>query len=206
MSRPKYLGVESPRETAIRLGQKTYQAMIACVVCGGVERTVAGYHCTVCKKIKDAARYTDSTKLQKHKIYQKQWRISNADSEAVRRKKWSIDNPEKELANKRANENKRRVRKLKVVSDQINDSKIKELFAEQWGTCYWCFAPLTDYHLDHITPISRGGTDLISNLCLACVKCNLQKHNKLPIEWYFTSGCRAIRSFETIKRAYLLNT
>ena len=33
-------------------------------------------------------------------------------------------------------------------------------------------------HVDHVVPLSRGGTDDIENLCLACVECNLKKSNK----------------------------
>ncbi|MDP4508322.1 HNH endonuclease [Nonomuraea turcica] len=39
-------------------------------------------------------------------------------------------------------------------------------------------APL---NIDHIHPRSRGGTDRISNLTLACVPCNEAKSNRLPV-------------------------
>jgi 5-methylcytosine-specific restriction endonuclease McrA len=30
-------------------------------------------------------------------------------------------------------------------------------------------------HVDHVQPISRGGLHEVSNLCIACKKCNLSK-------------------------------
>lgn len=34
------------------------------------------------------------------------------------------------------------------------------------------------FHVDHILPVARGGTDHESNLCLACELCNLYKWAK----------------------------
>jgi hypothetical protein len=37
--------------------------------------------------------------------------------------------------------------------------------------------------IEHIRPSSRGGSDRISNLCLACHKCNQAKGNETAAEW-----------------------
>jgi 5-methylcytosine-specific restriction endonuclease McrA len=39
------------------------------------------------------------------------------------------------------------------------------------------------YHVDHVVPLVRGGSDDPSNLVIACVPCNLSKGDKLPHEW-----------------------
>ena len=36
-------------------------------------------------------------------------------------------------------------------------------------------SPLTALHIEHIRPRKHGGTDHESNLCLACIDCNLRK-------------------------------
>ncbi|MFG3200349.1 HNH endonuclease [Streptomyces sp. NPDC048208] len=38
-------------------------------------------------------------------------------------------------------------------------------------------------HLDHIVPLSRGGTDTESNILPACAPCNLSKGAKTLEEW-----------------------
>ncbi|MFJ4960963.1 HNH endonuclease [Streptomyces sp. NPDC088729] len=56
-----------------------------------------------------------------------------------------------------------------------------EIFARWGGTCAYCDAPAE--HLDHITPISRGGRDVESNVIPACVPCNHGKADRTLAEW-----------------------
>lgn len=46
------------------------------------------------------------------------------------------------------------------------------------------------YHVDHRTPLSRGGTNKLSNLTLACPSCNSRKGNRLA-EDFMTDERRA---------------
>lgn len=46
----------------------------------------------------------------------------------------------------------------------------------QHNKCFYCGHELTDkVHLDHRVPISRGGTDKLSNLVMTCAWCNQHK-------------------------------
>jgi 5-methylcytosine-specific restriction endonuclease McrA len=38
-------------------------------------------------------------------------------------------------------------------------------------------------NIDHVVPVSRGGSDRVSNLALACRTCNEAKGALLPEEW-----------------------
>jgi hypothetical protein len=51
--------------------------------------------------------------------------------------------------------------------------------------CPICGSDLTivPFHIDHIHPRSRGGSDDPSNLQLLCATCNLHKHAKLMKDW-----------------------
>lgn len=61
---------------------------------------------------------------------------------------------------------------------------IKALYAGQNGRCWYCGASLEDgYHIDHFIALSKGGTNDVGNLRLACQSCNLSKGAKHPHEW-----------------------
>lgn len=48
--------------------------------------------------------------------------------------------------------------------------------------CHYCGTRLTPMTatVDHVIPRSKGGTNELSNLVLACRKCNQAKGNKMP--------------------------
>lgn len=64
--------------------------------------------------------------------------------------------------------------------------------------CWYCGSALTidSASIDHITPMSCGGTDDYGNLALTCTFCNYAKRN-LPIE-VFLEWLERVRSNETL--------
>ena len=51
--------------------------------------------------------------------------------------------------------------------------------------CAYCGVKLSKYTatIDHVIPLSRGGTDFKGNLVWCCKKCNQNKGSKLLSEW-----------------------
>ena len=60
------------------------------------------------------------------------------------------------------------------------------LLAKFDRTCVYCGATNTPLNLDHVHPRSRGGSDRVSNLVLACVPCNQTKNDR-PVEEFITN-------------------
>jgi 5-methylcytosine-specific restriction endonuclease McrA len=52
----------------------------------------------------------------------------------------------------------------------------------------WKYFPIEMLTLDHITPVSKGGSNKISNLRLMCAPCNEERGNDL--EWKVSKACR----------------
>lgn len=53
-------------------------------------------------------------------------------------------------------------------------------------TCVYCGAP--SEHVDHVLPVSKGGTNDLDNLVAACAACNLTKSDRLLSELGWTIG------------------
>lgn len=64
------------------------------------------------------------------------------------------------------------------------------LIARQRGICAYCQQPTTEWHMEHVIPLSRGGRHAIGNIAATCPACNLSKHNSLLIEWRYRDRSR----------------
>ena len=64
--------------------------------------------------------------------------------------------------------------------------EVKEYLLLKFGhTCVYCGGLSKDpvLEVEHMTPTSRGGTDRVSNLAIACHTCNQAKGRRTPEEW-----------------------
>ena len=62
--------------------------------------------------------------------------------------------------------------------------EVREYLLEKWERrCAYCGAENLPLEVDHIVPRSRGGSDRVSNLTLACHTCNRRKGSRLVEEF-----------------------
>lgn len=164
------------------------------------------YGCKVCYLVRQALKRRESVEVYRERERQYE---SAAHVKARRRKyvednreiyreacrKWRERNPGKqsELTRKyvKANPHKKRefdrtyrARKLGAEHEPYSSADILSLWHEQGGCCYYCGVPVfAVYHIDHKRPLSRGGADKLSNLCVACPFCNNSKKDKTEDEY-----------------------
>ena len=66
--------------------------------------------------------------------------------------------------------------------------EVREYLLEKWGReCVYCGAEHAPLEIDHIHPRSKGGSDRVSNLTIACHDCNQAKGNS-PIERFLAKA------------------
>ncbi len=58
-----------------------------------------------------------------------------------------------------------------------------EIFARDGFICHYCGERGGNLEVDHMIPVSRGGTDESGNLTTACRRCNRQKKDRTPEEF-----------------------
>lgn len=69
------------------------------------------------------------------------------------------------------------------VAIQITGKQISARFADFDHRCAYCGAD-GDLHIEHVVPISRGGTHALGNIVPACKDCNFSKRDHDAERWY----------------------
>ncbi|AOU98277.1 HNH endonuclease [Acidihalobacter yilgarnensis] len=81
--------------------------------------------------------------------------------------------------------------------------EVREYLLEKWcRRCAYCGAENVPLEIDHIHPKSRGGSERISNLTLACVPCNQAKSNR-PVEDFLARDLKRLARIKAQAKAPL---
>ena len=124
---------------------------------------------------------------EKMNEYDKKYRLIHREEILARKrmqtKEWKQLHPDQV----RIQIHNRRARKLGNMGSYTK-TQLKELFEKQEGRCYYCskllYSSFKNWpHIDHVTPLIRGGSNDISNIVYACADCNLTKNNKTREEF-----------------------
>ncbi len=88
--------------------------------------------------------------------------IGSIVSELVRFDLQKIDNPE--------------ISGIEYQQGELQGYEVREYLLEKWDRkCAYCGTKNVPLQVEHIHPKSKGGSNRISNLCLACERCNVKK-------------------------------
>lgn len=71
-----------------------------------------------------------------------------------------------------------------MVTGSHTAADVALLYKDQDGRCLYCGCSIAaGYHVDHMIPIARGGSNDPENLALACPGCNLSKGARTAAEF-----------------------
>lgn len=201
-------GYDGIRKAALAAGQKRYFTGFPCVNGHLSERSAKTGGCIACRAEVNAARkasgymqaYYENNK-QKIAANLKEYRVRNADSMRAKRKAeyernreyyldyattWNRDNPDKVRLYLRVTGHRRRSA-VEASSRHFTSADVDRILKQQRGRCAYykrCGRDIRKgFHIDHIKPLSKGGSNEPSNIQLTCGSCNISKNNRDPEEW-----------------------
>lgn len=140
-------------------------------------RTDEDYRKKLHKRQKAFHHKNRDKQLQKQRQYASRPEI--ADLNRKRARQWQINNP----VRLRANIERRRAWKANAEGF-FTDEDINRIMQEQNYKCLYCAYDVSKkYTIDHLIPLSRGGTNWPVNIGIACRPCNTKKGAKTKEEY-----------------------
>jgi 5-methylcytosine-specific restriction endonuclease McrA len=83
----------------------------------------------------------------------------------------------------------RRAKKLNATGKYTKEDVLNLLIKQNYK-CKYCGCDIKEYYeVDHIIPLSKGGSNWPDNLCIACRYCNRSKGNKTLEEFKEKNKC-----------------
>lgn len=210
---PTYQGPIITRSEALEKGLKRYFTGKPCPKGHIFQRHVSSKGCIACARqspahLRASKRWQQTSPKAKevHKRFREKHRERrNADARAryaadpqkacdrvadYRRRNPDQDRNYYERTKDKSFEKARRRRAQKMQAEgEYKLSDVNRIYGQQKGKCANCRVQLRDkYHIDHIIPLSKGGTNYPKNLQILCGTCNRKKYNHDPIEWAQAQG------------------
>lgn len=146
---------------------------------------------------KAGAKYRAAHPDQKREHYQANRDVLRAKARAYHKSSYARRKAHISAVNRRCHAVRRN-----APTDNLVDHVIKSFKEQPTFLCYYCDAEFSadKLHIDHIIPLSRGGSHTVDNVCTACAFCNLSKNAKFGT----VPDCCCFPSLIAARRAHAL--
>ena len=106
-------------------------------------------------------------------------------------REWYAANLDRGRIGKRESQARYKARKVGAFVSEVTAEDIARMLVDQQERCNdpGCGVSLPGgYHVDHVIPLSKGGTHELGNVQLLCPHCNISKRDKMPEEFASRRG------------------
>lgn len=139
------------------------------------------------ERAKASQKKYDEANPERRRQISRDYYERNAEVERAKDAAWREAN--RELSRQRARESywrnvesarsRRHLRRLRAQEFVVLPQELRRLYSEPCVAC----GSEEDMTIDHIVPLSRGGSHSVGNLQSLCFSCNASKNNRLMVEW-----------------------
>jgi 5-methylcytosine-specific restriction endonuclease McrA len=131
------------------------------------------------EKVRAIVREWHRTHPEKIQQWGKAWREANVEKIREKNHRWQVAN-----RHKRVEYSHRRRALLLNAEGSHTSADVRRIYLEQAAKCAYCQRDMHGrYEVDHVTPLSRGGSNYPENLACTCRRCNRSKGSKTLTEW-----------------------
>jgi 5-methylcytosine-specific restriction endonuclease McrA len=142
--------------------------------------------CKACYR--DNQRAWIAANKEKHQASKRAYNLANKEKLDADAKLWREKNKDKVKIYERRHYAKnglerayKRIERARNAEGSFTENDILNIYVRTRGLCPLCAADLSNgFQLDHIIPLSRGGTNWPDNLQLLCEPCNRSKGASIP--------------------------
>ena len=196
------------RAEAKRRGASSYFTGAVCINGHIAPRNFNSRKCVECKRERDRRYLARPINTEKNRKRAFEWGVNNREATRKRAKarhwrcrdeilkqqreyylknherlktnvrKWQLANPERANERKKAYKHKKR-----GAGGFYTSTDIANIYTAQRGKCFCSIGLAGRFEIDHVLPVSRGGSNWPANLQLLCVSCNRSKSDKTMEEW-----------------------
>jgi 5-methylcytosine-specific restriction endonuclease McrA len=140
-------------------------------------------------KSRESARRWAAAHPEENRARARAWYAAHPDRARQARRQWVAANREVVRRLGRLGEHKRRAAISGSRHARYTETDLTLIYCSQAGLCLYCGVSierrptLRGTHLDHMVPLSRGGSDAAYNIAFACASCNKRKFTKTAEEF-----------------------